>query len=192
MNGDGLDDFLVTSPQNDSAGMDSGQVYLVLGRSQAGWGTNYPLAQADASFVGEVEGDRAGRSATGVGDVNGDGFDDLLIGSITSEDGGLGAGESWLILGRAVADWGMHYSLSQADASFLGETADDESGRRVAWAGDVNGDGLDDMIIGASRNEQAGAEAGKTYLILGQAGGRMGHGLFPGRSRRGVPGRELG
>jgi len=168
VNGDGLDDFLVTSPQNGSAGAESGQVYLILGRSQADWGVNQPLALADATFVGEEAGDRAGRSATGVGDVNGDGYDDFLIGSIVSPDGGVGAGESWLILGRAAADWGMHYNLSEADASFLGETAGDEAGRRVAWAGDVNGDGLDDMIVGASRNDQAGAEAGKTYLILGR------------------------
>jgi len=168
VNADGYDDMLITSPQCTSVPEERGQVYLILGRAAADWGTNYPLALADASFVGEDAGDRAGRSATGVGDVNGDGYDDVLIGSIVSPDGGAGAGESWLILGRPAADWGMHFSLAGADASFVGESAGDESGRRVAWAGDVNGDGLDDMTTGASRNEQAGAEAGKTYLILGR------------------------
>lgn len=168
VNGDGYDDFLITSTHNNESGQDAGQVYLILGRAEANWGANYPLAQSDASFLGESPGDRAGRSATGVGDVNGDGYDDVLIGSLSNAESGVDAGQSYLILGRPEADWGTDYPLSQADASFLGEAAGDESGRRVAGAGDVNGDGYADMLIGASRNSQAGEESGKSYLILGR------------------------
>lgn len=170
VNADGYDDFLITATRNDEAGLDSGQVYLILGRPEADWGMDYPLAQADASFLGEAEDDRLGRSAAGAGDVNGDGYDDFLIGSISSDDGGVDAGESYLFLGRArEADnwWGMDYSVAGAEASFIGEAAYDEVGRRVAGAGDVNGDEYDDLLLAASRNDQAGADAGKAYLILG-------------------------
>jgi hypothetical protein len=178
VNGDGYDDFLITSTHNDEQAENAGQVYLILGRGDADWGRDYDLAAADASFLGEAEEDRLGRSATGVGDVNGDGYDDFLIGSISNDEGGVDAGQSYLFLGRAREGdpdydpdrpwWGPDYPASQADASFIGETPGDESGRRVAKAGDVNGDGLGDFLIGAALNDQAGPDAGKAYLIFGR------------------------
>jgi N-acetylneuraminic acid mutarotase len=154
---------------------DFGKVYLILGRPEADWGSDFHLSQADASFLGEYVGDRLGRSATGVGDVNGDGYDDFLIGSISSEDN---AGQNYLFLGRPSPNnsdydplrpwWGSDYSVAGADASFIGEAPGDESGRRVAAAGDVNGDGLDDMLMQAALNDYAGINAGITYLVLGR------------------------
>lgn len=168
VNGDGYDDFLVGAPHNSEPGYQAGQVYLILGRAAADWGTNYPLTAADASFWGEAAQDRVGRSVVGAGDVNGDGYDDFLAGTTHNASGGPDAGKAYLVLGRAAADWGMDHPLSAADASFIGESSGDELGRRVAGAGDVNGDGLDDILLGASYNAQAGINAGKAYLILGR------------------------
>jgi hypothetical protein len=178
VNADGYDDFLITGTHVSEGALENGQVYLILGRPAADWGTGYDLSLADASFLGEAEYDRLGRAATGVGDANADGYDDFLIASISSDDGGVDAGESYLFLGRAAEGdpdydpnrpwWGMDFSVVGADASFIGEAADDESGRRVAWAGDVNGDGYSDFLIGAAGNDQVWFEAGKAYLILGR------------------------
>lgn len=168
VNGDGYHDFASTAPQNDEMGADAGQVYLILGRAAADWGLNYPLAQADASFLAEAADDRLGRSVAGVGDVNGDGYDDFMIGAIFNDEAGLDAGQAYLILGREAADWGLDYPLSESDASFLAEEAEDELGRRVSGAGDVNGDGYSDFLLSASRNDQAGDDAGKVYLLLGR------------------------
>ncbi len=178
VNADGYDDFLITATKNYEAAPNAGQVYLILGRPAADWGSNYPLAQADASFLGEAEGDRLGRSATGVGDVNGDGYADFLIASISSDYGGIDAGQNYLFLGRATEDdpdydpsrpwWGTDYSVAGADASFVGEAEGDESGRRVAGAGDVNGDGYSDFLMGAARNSLMGHWAGIAHLILGR------------------------
>ncbi|MEJ2208448.1 MAG: integrin alpha [Anaerolineae bacterium] len=169
VNGDGYDDFLIASTHNDEAGLNAGQVYLILGRATADWGLDYPITSADASFLAENVDDRLGRSAVGVGDTNGDGYDDFLIGAISSDDAADTAGEVYLILGRAAADWGMDYPIAAADASWLGEAANDELGRRVAGAGDVNNDGLADFLMASSRNDQAGTDVGKTYLFLGRA-----------------------
>ena len=169
VNGDGLDDFLITATGNEEGGgFKAGQVYLILGRASADWGLGFGLGQSDASFIGEVAGDVAGRSAAGVGDVNGDGFADFLIGALFSSYTAEDAGQAYLILGRAVADWGQAYPLAQADASFVGEAAGDQLGRRVARAGDVNGDGYGDFLLGASYNDQAAPDAGKAYLFLGR------------------------
>jgi hypothetical protein len=182
VNGDGYDDFLITSPRysifNTETISGTGKVYLILGREAADWGLDYSLADADASFVGEAADDRAGRSAAGVGDVNDDGYDDFLIGAIYNDEGGPEAGQSYLFLGQAAEGapdydpdrpwWGTDYSVAGADASFIGEAEGDESGRRVAGAGDVNGDGYDDFLIGASRHDYVAPDVGKAYLILGK------------------------
>ena len=62
---------------------------------------------------------------------------------------------------------GGSFDLSLADASFVGENANDLSGYSVSSAGDVDGDGLDDLLIGAYGNDDEGNYAGKTYLIFG-------------------------
>ena len=169
VNGDGRDDFLIGAFQDEEGGFVAGQTYLILGRAAADWGMDFDLSNADASFWGEDAGDASGYSVASAGDVNGDGRDDFLIGAYGDEDGGSGAGQTYLILGRAAADWGMDFDLSNADASFWGEDADDMSGRSVASAGDVNGDGRDDFLIGAYGDEDGGTGAGQTYLILGRA-----------------------
>jgi len=169
VNGDGRDDFLIGAHGDEDGGTDAGQTYLILGRAAADWGMDFDLSNADASFWGEDAGDWSGYSVACAGDVNGDGRDDFLIGAWGDEDGGTDAGQSYLILGRAAADWGMDFDLSTADASFWGEDAGDESGRYVASAGDVNGDGHDDFLIGAHGDDDGGSLAGQSYLILGRA-----------------------
>jgi hypothetical protein len=169
VNGDGRADFLIGAYGDDDGGIGAGQTYLILGRAAADWGMGFDLSNADASFWGEDAIDHAGYSVASAGDVNGDGRADFLIGAWGDEDGGVEAGQTYLILGRAAADWGMDFDLSNADASFWGEDGGDYSGLSVASAGDVNGDGRADFLIGAYRDEDGGGEAGQTYLILGRA-----------------------
>ncbi len=170
VNGDGFDDILIGATVNDDGGIDAGQTYLILGSPTAAWGMDFDLSNADASFWGEDDWDYSGFSVSGAGDVNGDGYDDILIPAYRNGDGGAGAGQTYLILGK-VSGWVMDTDLSTADASFWGEDAGDYSGEPVSGAGDVNGDGFDDFLIGAYHNGDGGAEAGQTYLIFGKVSG---------------------
>ncbi len=169
VNDDGYDDILIGAFGNDEGGSNAGQTYLVLGRS-TGWSMDMDLASSDASFISEAAGDSSGGSVSGAGDVNGDGYDDILVGAINNDEGGSNAGQTYLVLGRSTG-WSMDMDLSSADASFIGEAASDNSGLSVSGAGDVNGDGYDDTLIGAFGNDEGGSSAGQTYLVLGRSTG---------------------
>ncbi|MCP4694700.1 MAG: hypothetical protein GY859_42120, partial [Desulfobacterales bacterium] len=97
--------------------------------------------------------------------MNGDGYDDILLGVSANNAGGSDAGQTYLIFGRANG-WAIDTNLSRADVSFIGEAADDLSGRFATSAGDVNNDGRDDILIGAPKNDAGGSDAGQTYLFL--------------------------
>jgi hypothetical protein len=125
--------------------------------------------QAAASFLGEADDDLAGWSVAGAGDVNGDGYGDLLIGAQGNDDSGSAAGAAYLVLGGPDG-WGLGKGLGQSQIrQYSGEVANDQSGYSVAGAGDVNGDGYDDFLIGAINNDDAGFNAGAAYLVLGSA-----------------------
>jgi hypothetical protein len=169
VNGDGYDDILIGAWGDDDGGTNAGQTYLIFGKA-SGWAMDMDLSSASASFWGEDAGDYSGDSVAGAGDVNGDGYDDILIGAWGDDDGGTNAGQTYLIFGMA-SGWAMDTDLSAASASFWGEGADDQSGFSVAGAGDVNGDGYDDILIGAEGDDDGGSGAGQTYLILGKVFG---------------------
>lgn len=164
VNNDGYDDFVVGAPQRAI----SGETYLFLGKSFGSLTGDFSLSEANASFIGEVSADLSGHSVSGVGDVNNDGYDDFLIGAYGNDEGGSDAGQSYLILGRPTNQWAMDISLTNANATFIGETAGDQAGYSVSGAGDVNNDGFDDFLIGANQNVEGGSFAGQTYLILGR------------------------
>ena len=174
VDGDGYDDMLVSATGSDAGGNYSGQVYLILGRA-SGWTSDTLLATADASFVGEASNDYAGEAVAGVGDVDGDGLDDFVVGAWGSDVGGTDAGQTYLVLGRTTG-WTFGTDLGAADASFVGEVAGDGSGGAVASAGDVNDDGLGDLLVGAPGSDAAGTDAGQIYVVLGQLGGGWGLG----------------
>ena len=169
VNGDGFDDFVVGSGGNSENGQAAGQVYLILGHA-GGWYQDASLAEADASFLGEHPSDSAGGSLASVGDVNGDGLNDILLGVPHNSEGGAYAGQAYLVFGRQ-SGWLMDVVLDQADASFVGEAEGDWAGYSLDGTGDINGDGLDDIVIGAKRNSEAWDRAGQVYLILGRIQG---------------------
>ncbi len=152
--GDWLLDVAVGAPHHDGLGPYTGAVYVVYGPV---FGT-VELETADVILSAAGPGDRAGFGLASAGDVNGDDHDDLFVGA-WGHDGTDGA--AFLLYGElpAAAD------LSIADAVFIAEAAEDAVGYSVAGAGDVDGDGFDDLLVGAVFNDQGGDMAGKSYLI---------------------------
>ena len=123
------------------------------------------LADADVKILGDQLGDTlGGHGGTGVGDLDGDGAEDLMIGVNNDDQGGDNAGAVHLIAGPLTE--GVTASVGDlAAASWLGSSAHEEAGVSVAGARDTNGDGLLDALIGGP--ETFGEDQGVAYLILG-------------------------
>ena len=123
---------------------------------------------------GEAADDQSGASVASAGDVNGDGFDDLIIGAFGADPNGSYSGASYVVFGQA-GGFAAEIDLSDLDGTngfqISGEAAYDQSGSSVASAGDVNGDGFDDLIIGAPGADPNGSYSGASYVVFGQAGG---------------------
>ena len=163
VNRDGYDDFLIPSFQNSKGGNFAGQTYLILGKRD-GWNKSIQLSKADASFIGYTH-EESGFSVA-MGDFNGDGYSDILIGAPYNSERGIEVGKIYLFFGSP-QKWSMNTPLQDADIKFYGEKPEDYAGISVASAGDVNGDGIDDILISAEGNSDGGKNSGKTYLILG-------------------------
>ena len=170
VNGDGYDDLIIAAHYNSSGGISGrGKVYIIFGKP-SGWAKNVSLANADASFLGETVADYAGDCVNSLGDVNGDGYDDIIIGAANNDEGGSSAGQAYIIFGKA-SGWKKDVNLSGADASFIGEGADNLAGYSVAGPGDLNGDHLDDILIGAPESSSGKSYAGMVYVIFGKTVG---------------------
>lgn len=156
VDGDGYDDFVLGAPENDETDTDAGAAYLVLGGTSATSGRLDSAAQV--RFLGEAADDETGSAVDGIGDFDGDGYDDLLIGAWGNDDNASGAGAAYIVLGSATLSG--DYDLSAADVRLLGETSNDRAGYSVSTAGDVDADGLDDVLVGAPWCDTA-------YVVLG-------------------------
>ncbi|MFP6743352.1 MAG: calcium-binding protein, partial [Alphaproteobacteria bacterium] len=106
-------------------------------------------------------------------DVNGDGFDDLIVGAPGVDANGTDAGASYIIFGGQ--SLGGTVSLGDIGGAVLGlridgETQGDGFGNAVSAAGDMNADGIDDVVIGASWNDAGGINSGAAYVVFGDTG----------------------
>jgi FG-GAP repeat len=160
VNGDGFVDYLAGASGDDDVAEGSGEAYLFYGPLTH----DISATTADAAVTGTALVEGLGNAVSGAGDVNGDGFDDFLIGARSNDANGIQAGRAFLFLGPLT---GTHSEL-EADAIISGD-AFDELGWSVAPAGDVNGDGFDDVLIGAWMADLVG----QAFLFLGPVSGQL-------------------
>jgi hypothetical protein len=160
LDGDGLSDILL-GDEGYSMGCNFRGAAMVTLDQPSG---PFDLLGNDFQLDGEDISDSAGHAVDFAGDVNGDGVGDLIIGAPTSDGGGYYLGVAYVLYGPLTQPM---LDLEYADARLIGAGSQDSAGKAVSAAGDVNGDGYDDVLVGAPANDDAGAGAGAAYLVLG-------------------------
>jgi hypothetical protein len=140
VNADGYDDFIVGAPDEDANGPGSGTAQVFSGKD----------GKLIRLFEGDTDNQNLGRSVCGVGDVDDDGYDDVMAGAP-----GTGTGMARVFSGKT---WSTLYT-------WFGDGAGDRFGPSVSCAGDVNGDGVNDLIVGAWRDDNEGTDSGCAFVF---------------------------
>jgi Ca2+-binding RTX toxin-like protein len=189
INGDGFDDAIIGSRYGDGGGFRAGETNVIFG-GDSGFGSTVggrqvinlaTLSPAQGFIVqGTVSAGAAGSRVDMAGDVNGDGFDDIVIGAPTSLFSANKNGEAYVVFGsggplgsniggRQIVSLG---TLTPAQGFVIKpDSADNVLGQSVAAAGDVNGDGFDDIIVSERYADGGGTDAGAAFVVFGKAGG---------------------
>jgi len=155
-NGDGRDDLLIGARGNDDAGIQAGRVYLFRGPVSG----HLQALQADAVISGDPF-EELGRAVASVGDINGHGLSDVVLGAPLAGAGF--EGRAYVFIGPLQGS----RPSSSADAIISGVLFNESLGSSVASAGDINGDGIADLVVGAPRPPLNGEAPGRAYVFFG-------------------------
>ncbi|WP_366084317.1 integrin alpha [Nitrosomonas sp.] len=195
INRDGFDDLIIGIP---GVGQ-NGASYVVFGKS-SGFDAAINLSGLDGSNGFRLDGaigNELGRLARNAGDINGDGFDDVIVGAPGADPNGSLSGSSYVVFGKA-SGFDAVIDLSNLDSKsgfrLDGGAAYDISGRSVSGAGDVNGDGFDDLLVGAPYADPNGSLSGSSYVIFGRnsfGGGNVIEGTPGDDTLKGTPAAEI-
>jgi hypothetical protein len=173
VNGDGLADVIVGAPLADPNEVyRAGRTYVMFGRAGSDKMALSDLALGIGGFVldGAAESDAAGNSVSGAGDVNGDGLDDIVVGSNGADENGYGPGRTYVVFGKTNTAPVLPADLADGIGGFVvdGEVVEDFAFHSASGAGDINGDGLADVIVHAMHFDQYQVQSSRTYVVFGK------------------------
>ncbi len=170
-NGDGFDDFIIGESAEASVSQGAGAAFMFLGSATRLPSTGL-FTDADLAFVGETPGDYAACSVSGGGDIDSDGYDDIVIGAEYESSGAVDGGAAYVLRGSNSLQ-GPTLDLSLSEAKITGGTEFAGHGLEVAVASDIDGDGRDEVLIAFPYDSTNGPSCGAVHLFLGPLAGDL-------------------
>ncbi len=178
VDGDGREDLIVGAIGDGTNGSNAGRAWILPGADLSGPAEIQFADAATGSLLGEYSSDYAGVAVTGGMDLTGDGVDDYIVGASGNDAGGAGGGKAYLCPGPIVGE----QELSSCTTQFLGLPitppatpppphggygGGDAVGNAVTMPGDIDGDGIPDIALGASGADEQGPSTGKVVVYYG-------------------------
>ncbi len=170
LDGDGIDDLAVGAFRDDDgggAGSERGAVWVLFLDIDGTVKSHQKISDTEGGFTGTlIDDDFFGGSVTGIGDLDGDGISDLAVGASGDDDGGNRNGAVWILFLDSDGTVKSHQKISDNEGGFTGTLEEDFFGDAVAGLGDLDGDGVNDLAVGADRDDDGGSNRGAAWVLF--------------------------
>jgi hypothetical protein len=175
LNGDGVTDLAVGAPGDDDGGTDRGAVWILFLDTEGKVRLYQKIADSSGGFNGALsDGDQFGSAVASIGDIDGDGIDDLAVGAPFANEGGTGRGEIWILFMDNDGRVKSQQKIAEGSGGFKGDLSDnDHFGNAIAGVGDLDGDGINDLAVGADQSDDGGTDRGAVWILFMDQDGRV-------------------
>ncbi len=168
LDGDGVQDVAASGVADDDGVENAGAIYILFMNSDGSIKRFQKISSTAGKFGGRLDqSDQFGRALCPIGDLNGDGVIDLAVGANFDDDGGDARGAVWILFLNTNGTVKAHQKISWLEGNFTGALDDrDEFGRALAPLGDLDGDGVFDLAVGASYDDDGGINRGAIWVLF--------------------------
>jgi len=175
LDGDAAFDLAVGAPGDDENGPDRGGIWILFLDIEGRVRQEQKIAEGKGGFDGDLDDDdRFGSAVAAIGDVNGDGITDLAVGAPNDNDGPSNAGAVWILFMKMDGRVDRWQKVSDSDGGFGGNLdAEDHFGAAVAGIGDLDDDGIPDLVVGAPGGDENGTDRGEVWVLFLDSAGRV-------------------
>ena len=165
---DGVRDLAVGAPFDDDDGNDRGAVWILFMDDNGRVDLEQKISSSAGSFDGDLDDDdQFGSALAGIGDLNGDGTIDLAVGVPGADDGGADRGGVWILFLDTEGEVLQEQKIADGTGGFDGDLDNgDRFGSAIANIGDVNGDGITDLAVGAPNDDDGSDNAGAVWILF--------------------------
>lgn len=168
LDGDGVIDIAVTAPKDDDGGTDRGAVWILFLNASGTVKSHQKISDTSGSFTGSLDdSDQFATSIAKIGDLDGDGVVDLAAGTNLDDDGGTNRGAVWILFLNSNGTVKSHQKISDTAGSFTGTLDDSDAfGGSVSAFDDLDGDGVEDLAVGAQGDDDGAASNGAVWILF--------------------------
>jgi hypothetical protein len=177
LDADGIRDLAVGAPRDDDGGVDRGAVWILFLNSDGTVKAHQKISDTEGRFTGTLDDlDLFGHGVAPLGDLDQDGVVDLAVSAFYDDDGGPDRGAVWVLLLNSDGTVKAHQKISSTEGGFTGVLDDGDLFSRVTSLADVDGDGVQDLAVGAVDDDDGGPDRGAVWILfLNRDGTVRGH-----------------